>query len=270
MLLQEIGDLTVVVFAQSEGVLLRACVASVMRAVAQARGKGWSIELVLVLHNPTARTEDWVERFIDPGWRIIRCPDSRLSVARNEGCRAANGRYVTFVDGPDLWSENWISAALAAAEETSYSAVWHPEATIRFGTEYFSDWGYGISFHPDAVLFEYDYAELLSSNPYSSSWMAPRSILHAVPFPCEDPATGWDCVDWWWNCNVVGAGYHHRVVLNTLHYQRIGTDGIPVAAKPKSANSRIGPTPLARGPLPALPPSRGRADIDRLALFRAE
>lgn len=242
-------DLSLVVCARTEGHRLHACVTSVDRAVGRARDAGWSVDLSVVLHSANAETTSWAARSLGCGWRRVVCPDPRQSAARTAGLRETRGRHVALLDGGEMMSSGWLEAALSAARDTPYPAVWHPEAVIEFGGSYHSEQGYRLVFHPDAVAFEYDYTAMLAANPYSTGWLAPRAIVDGVPFRCEDPERGWGDVDWWWNCDVVGAGYHHRVVLETFHCRRVDRDGRPISQRPVVPGDRIGPTSLARAPL---------------------
>jgi hypothetical protein len=240
-------DISVAVFARDQGHFLHGCLTSAVRAAAIAEGAGRSIELLLILQNATRQSRTWVERLVGPAWQVSCCDDDRDGMARAAAFEAARGQYFATLDGWDLWSANWLAAALDMAERTPYPAVFHPEAVIRFGNNYFSYEGYTLVFQPDAVAFDYDYTALLGSNPYPTGFFAHRSIVSAVPFPVEDPERGWSDVDWWWNCNVVGAGFHHRVVLETFHCQRVETrDQQQSAGLRLGTPKRIGPTPLSR------------------------
>ncbi len=237
-------DLTVALFACDQGALLHASVVSLERAVAHALRQGLRVQRLLVMHDSDARTERWASEFIHAPWAVVRAPHGGLGHARNAAVAAAQGAYVTFMDGPDLCSETFPADALDHARRATYDAVWHPEVAIRFGNHYFAVDQREIVFHPDPPADGFDYAGLLMANPYSSLVLAPRRILDAVPFPLEDVRRGWTDVDGWWTCNVVGAGFHHRTVPGTAHYQRV--------CAAESAAGRIGPSPLSRAPLPPL------------------
>jgi hypothetical protein len=114
---------------------------------------------------------------------------------------------------------------------------------LRFGPDWLSNEGYGVLLRRaagDAIS--------LTGPACSSCGLAPRSILEAVPFPDEDKARGWDHVAWWWQAKVARAGYPHRVVASTCHYQRVTTDGRPPALLAVAPGSRIGPVTPAHRP----------------------
>jgi hypothetical protein len=246
-------DLAVAVFARDEGARLHGSLLAVNRAAEAAAAAGWSVERLLILRGRDAATAAWIEERAGLPWHILRQDDERLGHARNALFGGTRARYLAMLDGGDLCSANWLAAALRTADATPYAAVWHTEIVIRFGGEYFSSMGYSTFFHPDAVAFTYDYASMLANKAYHGGCFLPRAIAEAVPYPIEDPARGWGDVDWWWQCNVVGSGFHHRVLTHTFHYQRVDQNGVPPKLRDLPAGTRIGPTPLMRGPLPAMP-----------------
>lgn len=112
------------------------------------------------------------------------------------------------------------------------------------GSDYFDHRFYWTQFQSDTSVPSFDIRDLLAVEAYSSSFFAPRLLLDRVPFPLEDPARGWGCVDWWWTCNIAGAGYHHRTLPHSFHYRLVGLDGKPVARRPDIGSYRVGPTTL--------------------------
>ena len=238
-------DVSIVVFAGNEGNALNPCICSVRRAVEYARERGWSVELSMVLWNATGRTLAWVDHFLDSGWKVSRLDGCGLGAARNAGYLGTRGRYVAFADGRDVWSKTWLHAALTAAKHAHAPAVWRPEALITFGGDHFSTEGYSIHFQT-AATGSADQAGLLTWNAFPSGFLATRTILDRVPFPLEDAERGWAEVDWWWNCNTVGAGYCHCIVHETFHYRRVLREAAASTAVHDPARSRIGPTALVQ------------------------
>lgn len=235
-------DVSIALFAGSEGHRLHGAVLSAERAARHARAVGRTVDCCIWLHHATFETRDWLDTVLANNWRVAGTADS-LGAARRQAA-ASPGRHVAFLDGPDLWSENWLTAGLAAAEAAARPAAWHPETVIGFAADFESIDGYRLIAQPDTAA-GYDPAALLDGNAWPTGPLVPREILDAVPWPDEDAARGWSCIDWWWACNVAGLGHPHRTVPGTLHYQRHDEAGrafSPFAAQ----DGRIGPTPLAR------------------------
>jgi hypothetical protein len=57
-----------------------------------------------------------------------------IGLSRNEGTRLAHGRFLSFLDGDNLWGEQWLRAAHEAARTPAVSEdiVWHPEHLYIF------------------------------------------------------------------------------------------------------------------------------------------
>ena len=65
--------------------------------------------------------KEFVER-IDNGWiddrlTIISQPNAGVSAARNKGIQEAKGKYVTFLDGDDIWDKDFLKAMIMLIEE---------------------------------------------------------------------------------------------------------------------------------------------------------
>jgi glycosyltransferase involved in cell wall biosynthesis len=230
-------DVSVCLFARNEGPWLYSSFTSIARSVAYAEKAGLSIDLVGVLYEPTELIEQVSQEFMGLPWRIIRLDTPNLGQARRTAAMASKGQHISFLDAGDLWSENWILAAVVASGRAA-PAVWRHEAVMQASEDYFDPAGYMCTFQPDEGD-GYEYAAMLGENPFSSSFLAPREVIAAVPFPSEVPERGWHNVDSWWNCNVVGEGYGHRIVPETFLYRRIkSSDASPLL--------RVGPTRLSR------------------------
>jgi hypothetical protein len=236
------ADLEVVVFVHDQGHFLGGCITSVMRASAYAEARGRSVLLTAVVRAPTPLTSAWVHQRLDTRWRILHSPGSALSQARNLARLAITGRHVAFIDGDDLWCENWLDSAAAAVSREP--AIWRPETLITFGSDFHSPAGRSLMFQPIKLD---DPSILLSHQILASGFVAPREILMANPWPDPDAERGWDQPDHWWNCNVAGTGHTHRALADTFHYRHIRGAGV---GSPTSPRGRIGPTVLARA-LPA-------------------
>jgi hypothetical protein len=241
---------SIVVVAHAEGRLLHACLTACDRAAAVAADAGRPCERLLVLSTPDADTRAWVLEMAPAGWRVLSSPSDGLAAARNFGIQCSAGLHVAIVDGGDLPCADWLVSA-HAADEAAGMAVWHPELAVQFGPIREAR----LLFHPDAVAFGYDYAALVDANPYAGGVFARRSVFEMVPYPEPDIARGFALPDWHWNCAVVAAGIHHRVVLDTWHYVRLHAGGKSPSARALAERRRPGPAPLFEG--------RGRALVDR-------
>ncbi|MBE9046990.1 glycosyltransferase family 2 protein [Pleurocapsales cyanobacterium LEGE 10410] len=62
-----------------------------------------NFELLIVDDGSPDRSDDICQQFLDPRIKIIRQPNRGASAARNAGIRQAQGEYLAFLDGDDLW-----------------------------------------------------------------------------------------------------------------------------------------------------------------------
>jgi hypothetical protein len=185
------ADVSVILIGHDQDVLIHGSIVSAERAAERARARGLSVELILLLRDPTPALARWSADRIGTSWRVLTSSAQDHGVAHNEAIAASRGRHIAWIDGWDLWSENWIEAAVLAAERAPAVAVWHPEAVVRFGQNFFSTQGYALLWQPDGAAGEIDYAALLDEDPYPTGPFAARSLFDEIPFPTEDAARGW-------------------------------------------------------------------------------
>ncbi len=237
----EESGIEVVLFAHAQANFLGGCFASIRRAAAYAAAKGLDVTLTAVLQKPTPLTLRVVEHNADEHWRILDLPEASLDQARNAARLALRRPFAAFVDGYDLWCENWLDIACKAAKKTP--AVWRPELLLTFGNDFHANEGYSAIFQP---LHLSNPEQLLTSNPLPSGFVAPRALVEAYAWPMEDSERDWSAVDRWWNCEVAAAGYEHRTVRSTFHYRRRPEALLKIPRTPAPEDGkRIGPTRLA-------------------------
>jgi len=244
-------DLSLVVLADSQGTLLHGTVTAAERTIGQARERGWSVEALIVRQTGDRMTDRWIETRLDPTWRVVEGATDGDG-GRMAAVAASGGRLIGILPGGDLCSANWLPTVLEATSSVSGAFVWRPEAVVSFGPDYMGGVGYGFDLQPDIDLARHapggEIDRLLARHPYSSLLVAPRTVFEAAPFPSADPARGWNDVNWWWTCNTLAAGFAHRIVPATFHYQRADVLGQPLSLPLSPEKRRIGPSPLWRVP----------------------
>jgi glycosyltransferase involved in cell wall biosynthesis len=206
-------DITAVVNGHAEGVLAGPTIVSFERAIAVARESGLAVEGLIVLDRPDAAT---LLQFKDVGsrHRVLITDHGDPGPARNSAVDAAKGQYVAFLDGDDLWSEDWLAEAHRVCAQNPQTTVAHSEVDVIFGRERVMFW------HVDSLdpTFEADF--LRYGNYWDAMSFAARSIFRKFPFADNDLRRGFGHEDWHWNCVTLAAGIHHRPVAGTVHFKR--------------------------------------------------
>jgi hypothetical protein len=121
-------DITVTVNFHREGEFAVPALASLSDLVNAARRAGLAVETQAILDRSNELTRhilatrgQWLDAVEDVSF-------GDLGLSRNAGTRLSHGRFLAFLDGDDLWGEQWLRAAFAAATNPTapQEAVWHP------------------------------------------------------------------------------------------------------------------------------------------------
>lgn len=208
-------DVTAILTVHAEGIMAGMSFRSLMDAADYAQSRGLVIEVIVVMDNPDRFT---LEVFGDveemPNVRAVKTNFGDQGKVRNQGVQEARGKYVAFLDGDDLWSENWLYRAGAFAKEQGDNAIVHPEFNWFFG---------GISsiligMDQDHDWFQEDYFRF--GNYWDAMCLTSRSVHLQYPYCERNIEEGFAYEDWHWNCITMDAGCRHLVVPTTIHFKR--------------------------------------------------
>jgi|FEC22Drversion2_1045045.scaffolds.fasta_scaffold00233_55 glycosyltransferase involved in cell wall biosynthesis len=211
-------DITVVLTAHREGVLAGPTARSACAAIEHARSsRGLSIEVIVVLDRPTRDTRQVLEhglsRLQEVPIRVLEVETGDPGQSRNIGIAEAAGSCSTFLDGDDLWSQNWLSAAWDLIEARP-DAVAQSMCNVVFG-EYTALWWHVDS---ESGLFDPDY--LGWANYWDAMSFARTDIYRRFPFKANDLKLGFGHEDWHWSVVTYQAGIAHKPVPGTIHFKR--------------------------------------------------
>ena len=227
-------DVAAIVNLHREGSTAAASVISAWRSVLAARASGIHVELLLVLDTPSEETTNYAKSWLDRGARIIETQVKDLGDARNVAASATDATWLAFLDGDDLWSENWLTSAWQRAAESDGGRtpkVLHPERNIIFGDHH------SILWHIDSTEPRFSSARARLHNPWTALSFVERATIEALPYPRNDLAAGFGFEDWAWNLAVLRHGGEHRVVVDTCHFIRRTTTGSLLSESQKAVRS---------------------------------
>lgn len=245
-------DVSVVLNLHAEGDLAHPSLRSFQLLVERTRANGVMLEALAVLDDPDPRTREIVEQYAESFDAIHTVSLRDLGQVRNAMVEASSGEYVAFVDGDDLWCEDWLIASFRSARsESQEQIVWHPEFVLFFDPADLavqSSRSAPSSFASTYVLEQasttdaaFDRRALLIDNLWTSNVFAPRQLHRSFPYESPDRERGLGIEDWSWNLATVWAGVPHRTVPDTVHMVRMKPEG------------SLGRANIAGGLLPYLP-----------------
>lgn len=191
-----------------------------MRQFVEARGL--RMDLVMTLDGDDAATRAAVRSH--PALRagdVLHEVDFRdLSLCRNYAINQAGGDYIAVLDGDDLFSKNWISAAVDCIRAHGPQTICHPHLLVAFG-----GWQ-AFWYQIDQTSEHFKPASLMALNHWNACCVARRRVFTHCPYVLARVGeSGFGFEDWHWNCETIARGYVHRVVPQTLRLERRKLEG---------------------------------------------
>lgn len=207
-------DISIVITCHREGIITSITAKSALEAVAYAQSNsGLTCEFIAVFDRADETTRESLINVLPSGTIIADVDLGDPGLARNHGITLASGTYATFLDGDDLWSENWLDNAFSFSQKHP-NAILQSDCNVVFGDQSNLWW------HVDAEndLFEEDY--LIWTNYWDSMSFAPIEIYRSYPFRKNDLKLKFGHEDWHFSCQTFAAGIPHKPVPETIHFKR--------------------------------------------------
>jgi len=226
-----VPDVAAILTAHAEGVMAGLSFRSLLDAASVARGQGIDVEMLVVLDNPTDATRVAFAEADQHGATLAEVSYADQGKVRNHAVAAVSADHVAFLDGDDLWSENWLADAHRLCAD-DHRLIGHPELNWFFENQQ------NLYFLPDQTDPAFDPALLRIANPWDALCFAPRAAYLDHPFAPRAVADGYAYEDWHWMQETFAAGYVHRVVPETIHFKRRREGSQYVQARARSVLTR--------------------------------
>jgi glycosyltransferase involved in cell wall biosynthesis len=206
-------NLSAILIAHAEATMVGVSFRSMLAAVRVAADAGLAVETLVVLDKPDEATREMLAEVDSYGARLVEVGYGDQGLVRNHAVGESRGRFIAFLDGDDLWTENWLVAAHEVCA-MNMRTIAHPYADWVFG-EHRALW-----LPPDQSDPDFEPATLRVTNAWDALCLAPRNAYLDHPFQARDLAQGYAFEDWLWNLQTIESGYVHRVVPDTIHFKR--------------------------------------------------
>lgn len=226
--------ISVVLTAHRERAIVGPTVQSALSAVRFCRQAGLRCEILVVMDRSDQITSSILHSSFGPKARYLETDEGDPGIARNRGIEVAQGLCSAFLDGDDLWSENWLLEAWRLIEKRP-DVVAHSYCNIVFGQRRRLWW------HCDSESDFVDPNYLLRLNFWDALSFARTDIYRQFPFRRNDLGLGFGHEDWHWSTWTLREGVHHKPVPNTVHFKR---------ARPGSQMSKVDRVGATRWPVP--------------------
>jgi len=207
-------DIAAIMTAHNEGAMVAVSLRSLMECAAHSEAENLSVEKIVVLDRADVKTARMFSAHGIPDLRIIETDYGDQGKVRNFAAEHCDAHTVAFLDGDDLWGENWLTEAYNFLQQHDEKTIAHPEFSLFFS---------GVA----SVLMNIDQEDpefnpnfLRFANYWDAMCMAWRSTHLAHPYCDRRIKEGFAFEDWHWNCETLHDGFVHKVVQDTVHFKR--------------------------------------------------
>ena len=215
MLMKNDVVLTVAITAHEEGLVAHKTMRSVFNALKKIEEAGINYEIIVHIDCGNKETVKYFDRYKqNEKVKIYENCFGDLGLSRNYITTKAHGKYVAFLDGDDLVSDNWYLKAVNLLEDTEDEIVVHPEAVLTFGVEQANV----LNLQGDSYGVEKDTLVLIGENRWCSVAVAKKTVF--LEHPYKKTGKGYSFEDYAFNVDTVSSGIKHRIAKKTVLFYR--------------------------------------------------
>lgn len=232
-------DVSIIITCHREGIITAVTGKSALATAAYAaETSGITCEFIAIFDRTDAITKNSLVSILPENSIISDVDLGDPALARNHGIELASGTCAAFLDGDDLWSENWIANAWHYSKK-------HPNAVLQSDCNVVFGETSNIWWHVDSENALFDPNYLPWTNYWDAMSFAPTEIYRKYPFKKNDLILKFGHEDWHWSCLTYENGIPHKPVPETIHFKRrrVGSQMSLVS------NSKSVMWPLNAGPL---------------------
>lgn len=210
-------SISCLITCHNEGEVLQDSYNSVVRNLAEI--KDLKNEVIICLDRPDDKTLMVVDLIANTskGIKVKKFDLGDVGLVRQEALNFCEFDHVAFLDADDIWGSNWLLRSNNLIKDRT-DIILHPDLTVFFDDEIRY-----VRKNPDSTDKNFEKAVLLFENLWTSSFIAPKQIMLDIPMKSGDTYddSPYAYEDWSWFREILIAGYQHRIVKRTVHFQRI-------------------------------------------------
>ncbi|WP_243472610.1 glycosyltransferase family 2 protein [Winogradskyella sp. MH6] len=154
-------------------------------------------EVIIVDDGSKDESVKVVETFTDPRIKLIQQPNKGASVARANGIKTANGKYIALLDADDVWKPNHLSALKETIDCFPYAVLYCTNYNIKRSKDFTTPAVFNFKYKSEPLIIEdFFRANVINYIPSSSSSSFKKEDYFKIDGYKEELKTGQD-IDLW-------------------------------------------------------------------------